>query len=44
MSDDRGLKAGLLIPEEDERLSDAMERDARRYDKAFDEEEEASLR
>ena len=31
----------LLIPEDDEALFGAVERDARRYNKAFTEEEEA---
>ena len=34
--------ADRLINEEDETLSGAIERDARRYNKAFTEEEEAS--
>jgi len=44
MLDEYREHADRLIAGADEELSDAMERDARRYNKAFLEEEEASLR
>ena len=44
MLDDYREQADRLTAGADEELSEAMERDARRYNKAFSEEEEASLR
>ena len=41
MTDETRERADELIPEEDEALYGAIERDARRYNKAFGEEEEA---
>ncbi len=41
MPDEYTRKADELIGEEDEALFGAIERDARRYNKAFTEEEEA---
>ena len=41
MSDAYREEADRLIPEDDEALYGAIERDARRYNKAFTEEEEA---
>lgn len=41
MPDDKKRTADELIPEENEELYSAIERDARRYNKAFTEDEEA---
>lgn len=43
MNDEYREKADSLVYEGDESILSAMERDARRYDRAFDEEEEACL-
>ena len=43
MSDEFTQKADMLIKEDEDGLFDALERDARRYSRAFEEEEEASL-
>lgn len=44
MPDEYREEADRLLGDEDEVVYSAMERDARRYDKAYDEEQEASLR
>ena len=43
MPDEYRERADRLIGPEEEDLSEKMERDARRYNKAFTEEEEASI-